>query len=282
VKKIFLYSSLLLAANSAFSFGEGAVSDRINKLERDLAILQKNFYSGNKPTQGKFAPSAPAVDDYEKAEGYEEVLKQHTGKLEELEHSLAAITKRLELMQKENEIRFQEINEKLKKNPASGEVKKEKIAPKNTPAATKEAKEEEVAEAGETEELESKAEFNRGVSLFRSGKYSESADIFREVIDMGESEELVGEAYFWLGETYFYRQKYDEATTNYLYSYRKYPKGKRADEALYKMGLTLVKNNKKTEACTVFKKLKIKDNPKISAKQLKTMNGEWKRLACSL
>ncbi len=104
--------------------------DRIERLERDLSILQSQFYrsqtgSGGttvitSPAAGASAggPGAPISGDVynqldQRISAVEDQLRDLTGKLEQAGHDTAELRARLDRMQADNDVRFKEIEQKL-------------------------------------------------------------------------------------------------------------------------------------------------------------------------
>ena len=69
---------------------------------------------------------------------------------------------------------------------------------------------------------------------------------------------LAGSAHYWLGEILLLQKEYREAALVFAEGYQKYPESVKSPESLYKLAETLVKIEKKDEACNTLNQFVLK------------------------
>ena len=125
----------------------------------------------------------------------------------------------------------------------------------------------------------SKEQYDYAFGLLRQAKYEQAEVAFKEFLEKHGDDKLVSNAHYWLGETYYVRKNYQPAASVFYQGFKTDPKGSKAAGTLLKLGMSLAKLDKKTEACTTFEKLKT-DFPDASHRVLQTVNAEWKKSGC--
>ena len=91
------------------------------------------------------------------------------------------------------------------------------------------------------------------------------------------SSSLQSNATFWYSETFYRRGIFDKAAINYLQSYKNYPKGSKAPDALLKLAYSLASLNKNKEACSMLEKLDLEfpQRPISSIKRTKEAKNKF-------
>ena len=100
---------------------------------------------------------------------------------------------------------------------------------------------------------------------------------FKSFLKRYRKHALASDAQFFLGETYYSQGLYKRAAQNYLAGYRKYPRGARGDDSLFRLAQSLRKLGQKKQACGVFAQVGQK-YPKSSLR--KRAAQERKRARC--
>ena len=77
------------------------------------------------------------------------------------------------------------------------------------------------------------------------------------------------------GETFYVQKQFRKAEISFAKGYRKFPKGNKALDQLFKLALTFINLGKNEDACAAFSKLEIEfpnasNRIKNRAKELKT------------
>lgn len=102
---------------------------------------------------------------------------------------------------------------------------------------------------------EIQSEYDIALSLLKDGKFDEAEEKFASFIQNHQKHRLRENAVFWYAESFYLRSNFNQAAINYLKSYKEYPKGSKAADALLKLSLSLGALNKSKEACSILDKL---------------------------
>ena len=89
-----------------------------------------------------------------------------------------------------------------------------------------------------------------------SKNYTEAEVYFKAFIGEYPKDPLASNAYYWLGETYYIQKTFQLAAISFARGYKKFPKGNKAIDNLFKLAVTFLHLDKKEDACAVFIKLK--------------------------
>ena len=100
-----------------------------------------------------------------------------------------------------------------------------------------------------------KSEYDLALISLKDGKFEDAERQFADFINKYPSSGLQSNATFWYAETFYRREMFNKAAVNYLQSYKKYPKGAKAQDSLLKLSYSLGSLNKKKEACSMLSKL---------------------------
>ena len=108
---------------------------------------------------------------------------------------------------------------------------------------------------GKVEDQEEKSEYDIALATLKDGDFEAAEKKFFDFIANHPSNKLQSNATFWYAETFYRRGIFDKSAINYLQSYKKYPKGDKAPDALFKLANSLAHLNKNKEACSMLEKL---------------------------
>ena len=100
-----------------------------------------------------------------------------------------------------------------------------------------------------------KSEYDLALISLKDGKFEDAERQFADFISKYPSSGLQSNATFWYAETFYRRELFNKAAVNYLQSYKKYPKGAKAQDSLLKLSYSIASLNKKKEACSMLIKL---------------------------
>lgn len=100
-----------------------------------------------------------------------------------------------------------------------------------------------------------KSEYDLALISLKDGKFEDAERQFADFIIKYPASGLQSNATFWYAETFYRREMFNKAALNYLQSYKKYPKGAKAQDSLLKLSYSLASLNKKKEACSMLTKL---------------------------
>ena len=110
-------------------------------------------------------------------------------------------------------------------------------------------------EGSKVEIAEDKKVYDQALILMKDGKFKEAEQKFSDFIRDYPDSNLGDKASFWYAESFYRQGIYNKAATEYLNSYKAYPKGTKAPDALLKLAYSLNALNKKQEACSMLAKL---------------------------
>ncbi len=102
---------------------------------------------------------------------------------------------------------------------------------------------------------EVQSEYDTALSYLKDGKFDEAEQKFANFIQTQPKHKLRENALFWYAESFYRRNNFNQSAITYLKSYKEYPKGPKAADALLKLSLSLGNLNKSKEACSVLDKL---------------------------
>jgi tol-pal system protein YbgF len=128
-------------------------------------------------------------------------------------------------------------------------------------------------------ETQDKLDYDLALATLQEGKFDAAENQFSEFIKNHPSSILQSNATFWYSETFYRRGIFDKAAINYLQSYKKYPTGSKAPDALLKLAYSLASLNKNKEACSMLEKLEI-EFPKRPISSIKRTNEAKSKFRC--
>jgi tol-pal system protein YbgF len=314
--------ALLMVINQVSSFAEidsgSRIIDRLERMERDLVSLQRQFYR-EKPSDGSspVVRSGGNVAEIDARVGnIEEKMRVLNGNIEQLQYESKKQQQLLsEILEKQNARQIEELKPKAKEEPVvkKPEVKKAKPAPKepvikdepkilgkvaikninddNNAIIEKDPEEQkpeivEVDKDGGDKLKEGNKEdnaqelFDKSFTYLRSSNLENAERGFTKFIAQYKDHALVGNAYYWLGETFFIRKDYKQAGANFVKSYKESPNGAKAYEALIKLATSFSHLDKKKEACSVINKLNSFES-KLSNNLKQRIKEEASRIGCN-
>lgn len=266
----------LLFAGAAFAQSDAA---RLDRLERDMQILQQQIGRGGPPATAA-APAAGAntgggsaalVQMEMRISAIESQMREMNGRLEELGLKLNQMDKSLDRKIGDAEFRLKSL-EDAQHSGADGKAPEGKapgatasaapgVPPGTKPIAPMPAPGSQQASApaaassapmllppGTPDE-----QFKFAFDFLKQNDYAQGEKAMRAFADAHPNHPLTGNALFWLGQMYYVNKDYTKSAVSFAQSYEKFPDGSKAPESLQKLGMSLAQLNKKDEACTAFK-----------------------------
>jgi CRP-like cAMP-binding protein len=97
--------------------------------------------------------------------------------------------------------------------------------------------------------------FYDAVSLISQQKYQQAYLAFKKIADANEDPEYVAKSIFEIGRCLFLLNKFEECIRYYTMMITKYPRHPDLADALFFMGQSYEKNNRKDQAATFYKKI---------------------------
>jgi tol-pal system protein YbgF len=306
MKRILIFSILYFFISfNASGEEEQSVFEQLQILQNDIKTLEKAVYSDVVTTTSNNTNTSSNTDDVLtkhllKLSELEEQFKALTNNFEEINFKLDKLSNRITKVQKDNQIRFQDLE--LNGNVVSG--KKKKLPGSSEPqdlGGVSEAEVNSVEQIQKTQSIESagtviseeaeraekilpdatpEKQYEFAVSFIKVGDYDTAEFALREFVTTNSNHILAGSAQYWYGETFRVRQLYQDAATAYLDGYQKYPKSKKAPVNLLKLGVMLATIGEKEQGCSMISGVK-DQYPKASQSVIQKAEYEKKKFNCA-
>ena len=290
-----------------------SVLQQLEVLQKDIKTLEKAIYSQdvtgtNSNIELSNSDSDVLTKHLLKLSELEEQFKILTNNFEEINFKLDKLSNRITKIQRDNQMRFQDIEKsgvtksdsdlkEQKKLAGSGEaqdlgtVLEIGVTSADVAAAEKIQKTQSIESVGsvvtETAERTEKIlpdatpeeQYKFAVSFIKVGDYETAEFALREFVDSNPQHELAGNAQYWYGETFRVRQLYQDAATAYLDGYQKYPKSNKAPVNLLKLGVMLVQIGEKEQGCSMILGVKTQ-YPEANQSVIQKAEYEKKKFNC--
>ena len=272
--KVVLFSSVFgLYAFSAQA--QSALQMEIDALREDIQVLQRQAY---RDKENGIVP-ASAQDVAVKMGQFDEDLRKAVGKIDELEYKIKNLEERINVINKDVDIRLKMMEGK----PIEGDTGLG--ADKTTPAkfsapvaqgAPKSIAGDAVSKGDDLPPVKTKTAeeiYQEGMDALKANNRDEAASKFTAVLTKFPEHKLAGNAQYWLGEAYYAKKDYAKAAVAFAKGYDKYKDGNKGADSILKLGMSMKELGKKDEACTAFTNLpkefpKAEESVKVKAAQL--------------
>ncbi len=255
VVKLFLLSSVMMLPICTAN-AQDAVQTELMQLREDIQVLQRKLY---REQQDGITP-ASAQDVAVKLGQFDESLRQAVGKIDEMEFKLKALNDRIDVMNKDFDVRFRMIEGKPLEGTGLGMTNNE-IKTYSAPVAqgapssiTGGA----ISKGDDLPEVKTKSAdeiYKQAMADLNAGKHIEAAQQFTSLMTKYPENKLAGNAQYWLGEAYYAQKDYAKAAVAFAKGLEKYKDGNKGADSLLKLGMSMRELGKKEEACTAFKTL---------------------------
>lgn len=257
MKKLGFFFCLMLLPASVWALDADmrAFVDRMDRLERDLTMLQRKIYK-----EGAGAESAVQVGDaylYERLTEMERQMKDLTAEMETMRFEIKQLGEKIQKSNDDSNVRFM-LLEKQVEALKTKEVKKEV---KEKTAEKKGAKE----------------AYENAYNLLSNDQFEAAEKAFDSFLKTYPNDGLADNAKYWLGETFYARRQYDKAAVAFANGMNK--KSAKGADCLLKLGMSMMFLNKKEEACAAFLNLAA-EFPKASEALKTKAKSEAKKLSC--
>lgn len=253
MKNAYLLFGGFLLTVSAFSAKADYLQDEINQIKDDIVVIQRQLYREKNDTTA--APQESVSNVQVRLGEYDQMIRDMNGKVENIEYRLNTLEKKIEMIDKDIELRFTQMKRQAESSaPKTTNTTKPTVA---TPAP-----------AG----VKPKDLYEQGLNDLKNNKLSDAERKFSQFLTSYPKDTLAGNAQYWLGEVYYKQQNFAKAAVAFKNGYSKYPEGTKGPDCLLKLGLSMKSLGKKDEACTAFTNLPTifgKVNKDISARALK-------------
>ena len=290
-------------------------------IQKDLKTLERAVYSDSFSLNNETTNNTSEYN-----QNSEKVLTRHllklsniesqfqklTNKFEEINFKLDKLSSRITKVQADNQLRFQQLEERSFSNvdsetqQLSSVLKKDekKILPgssqpqdlgsisykdNETTSFTQQTQSIDTntsifTEVFQSEEkilpdVEPNKQYEFSTNLLKVGDYNTAERAFKEFVVSNPEHDLAGSAQYWYAETFRIRQLYTDAASAYLEGYQKYPKSEKAPINLLKLGVSLVQIGEKDQGCLMITGVQ-KQYPKANQSVLQKAIYEEKKFEC--
>ena len=286
-----LLLALCAAPAPAFALDNDALTARMETLERNIMLVQRQIARGGSSAEGasggEVATASPQLQT--QLDTIQEEIRSLRGKIEESQFHNRQNAEALEKLQKDVEYRLgaleaakAEAEMKEEQEPAPVPVKK---APEPEAKATPKLEGKVSVKSVDEEASEKKTfanpreQYNDAFRLLNQTKYDEAAKAFKQFLKQNPKDPLVGNANYWLGEIHYMNHDFADAADQFRQGFESAPEGQKAPDNLLKLAMSLsaLKHNK--EACVVLRQVVSKFNKNTSNAVRKAEN-EQKRIGC--
>ena len=268
------------------------MQDRLDRVERDLNMLQRQVYRGAAGAQQQGGETNLAVNNEIRMERLEGEMRELTGRVEKVTNEVEQLRQRIEQVNSDIEVRFNQA--------AGGQAAAGPVGAAAAPAALARPPEAPGGRAGQLRppaplmpppaspgndaltppgpvppgtQTASAApdlrppgggklpagsaltQYNYAFGLLKQADYPAAEEAMRSFIREHRDSPLAGNAQYWLGETYYARGRFAEAAGAFAAGFKDYPHGEKAPDDLLKLGMSLARANQKQNACLAFGQL---------------------------
>ena len=236
---------------------------RLNRVQEDLRILQKDYYRGQKTGVSRMPVGSASkkvkgrlADAEIRMSNLEAEMRRLTGQLEDVGHGMQTMLQRLDSLVKDVDFRLTEIEHRLARTLDTPEANRStekagKVANTQQEALNQSnsvaVKNPSILPEGTPEER-----YKYAYSLLITTQWTKAETAFQEFLDQHGDDKLAGNAQYWLGETFYARQNLHEATRASLIGIQRYPNSMKAPDTMLKLGISLAKLGKSEDSCAAF------------------------------
>lgn len=254
-----LLIAMLLVGASTPAMAQQTVERRVDRLEQEMRAVQRRVFPGGagatvEPEIRPATPTRPSVETGDaistlnaRVDAIEAQLARITGQVEENGHRMRQLEEQLNQLRTETQAR-----------PAAVE---QPAAPASEPAATTMPVMEPIVErpaataTTPTASDPAEAAYNAGFRLWEQRNYAAAQTALTQVAERYPRSRWASWARNLAGRAYLDDGKPATAARIFLSNYQDDPRGERAADSLFYLGETLVRLNRRAEACPVYDEL---------------------------
>ena len=248
---------MVLTALPAQAQSVGKLQREINELREDIVVLQRKAYRTQNDSQ--MAPQT-AADMSLRMGQFDELLRDVIGKTDELEFKIKKLNERIDLLNKDMDIRIKMLEGKplgAAGGGAAAGASGGKFAAPVAKSAPKSVTGDSI-EGSELKPLKSQdvnAIYQEGLEALKADKPEAAAKNFEMILSKFPNDKLAGNAQYWLGEVYYGKKDYQRAAVAFGKGYQNYKSSAKGPDNLLKLGMSMRELGKKEEACAAFQNL---------------------------
>lgn len=218
--------AFVFAATPALAQTTRSLQAQLNVVKEEVETLQRALYRN---TDANINDSS---DLQVKVGQMDEIFRTTTGKIEELEHKIKNLEERIEMINKDMDIRFKMLEERAS-------------TPQSTVSTTNPSAPKEIN--GNVDEI-----YQKGLDAIKAKDSQTAINAFSKILSDNPEHKLAGNAQYWLGETYYAQKDFQRAAVAFAKGYEKYKAGSKGADSLLKLGMSMIELKKIPEACAAF------------------------------
>lgn len=276
---VLLGAGCLMVSTTTQAQSVSSLSREVAELREDIQVLQRQSY---RDKDGGITP-ASAQDVAVKMGEFDETLRAAVGHMDELEFKLKELQKRVEVINKDIDIRLKMLEGKPIASDGLGaannvpSVKYDAPVAKDAPksivgGAITKGDDLPAVKTKSAEEI-----YQEGLNALNGGQTEEAIVKFTTVLSKFPKHKLAGNAQYWMGEAYYAKKDYAKAAVAFAKGFEQYKNGTKGADNLLKLGMSMEQLNKKDEACAAYTSL-----PKEFPKAEKTIKDKAAKAASKL
>jgi tol-pal system protein YbgF len=271
MRRLLFFIPLVFIAHSAVAQEDmSALSERLERLERDVTFVQKQVYrSGGSSAAGGQSGAMPANAGQlqVRLSQIDEEMRQIRGLIENSQFESRRVAMDLKKLTEDVDYRLRALEQKqtqaapvaqapvVIEQQAEAEAVSEEVEPA---AAIEAAAKSDPAKPKVTPAITGKdfpnsnAHYSYAFKLLNEKKFAEAAMSFDGFVKKYPADPLTANAFYWLGESQYARGDYTRATESFRKGFEVNADGQKAPDNLYKLALSLNQIKRKKEACVVL------------------------------
>ncbi len=282
---IFLLSLFIYSNTFSQEIDVDELLERLDRIEKNISDLQKG-----KIEQLEKSLSSGYISRNESRLGdFETKIRTNFGLVEETDNKIKNLDDKVNLIDKDLQLKLDNIEKKIKKIKESKTAKKKSFID-NIPLNNKEimgnknqenVDEKKVINKNNQPNLnedEIKKKYENAIKMLWANKFENAED---ELIQLKKINpiDLMPNIQYWLGEVYYAKKNFQQAVIEFGEGFKNYPDSIKGPDNLLKLGLSFSNLNQKNEACSAFYELEIKykNSPK---NVIERSQEERKKLNC--
>jgi tol-pal system protein YbgF len=235
-----------------------------------LAASAQGVFAQQDQDDDMGAPPPPAARDELRFDQLSDQMREMTGRIEDLQHTVDVLRQRLDKMQTDYDARLQALEQAngggAGRNPPPTAMNNQAPVltpppPRNRNAGTPPLSNQTAtagqppADAGTLPNGSPQHQYDYAFGLLRDANYPAAERALRDFVHRYPDNRLASNAQYWLGETYYVRRNFQAAAAAFAEGYQRYPKGPKAADDLLKLGSSLSMLGRRADACRSFAQL---------------------------
>ncbi|MGE4281637.1 MAG: tol-pal system protein YbgF [Magnetospirillum sp.] len=294
-----------------------AMSDRLERLERDLQMIQAQMARGGTTSGGSTVITSPALGGGtsstrpantvspmsagmavrldERVDQLEDLVRQLTGRVEEAAFKAQQVSKQLERLQADIDLRFKDLQaaQAPAQSAEGGQAQVsmpaakggDQPAPASAPQTLGTLSDKDLKKPAANNNApvappkDAQGQYDMAYEALQRGAYPEAEKGFQDFLAKYSSHQLAGNAQYWLGDIAYVRKDFNTAAVTFLEGYKKFSNHPKAADMIYKAGSSFGQMGKTKEACTAFGIL-FKDQAKMPDRVKRAATAEKQKYNC--